>query len=103
MAQIRNIVIDPVPQVVIDGKTIKLAEPFKWYEWIWILWSMAELYRAGAIGSSLGAIAIVLNGRIFRFKMNHWGKYFVTGIISITAIFSYFLFATIVNQMIKNK
>jgi hypothetical protein len=93
VAQLRNIFVDPIPQVVIDGKTIKLAEPLPWYAWVWSALPLMLLFLGGALGGLLGAVAMTINGRVFRADMNGPLKFIVTGAISLVAAIVYFALA----------
>jgi hypothetical protein len=93
VAQLRNIFVDPIPQVVIDGKTIKLAEPLPWYAWVWSALPLMLLFLGGALGGLLGAVAMTINGRVFRADMNGPLKFIATGAISLVAAIAYFALA----------
>src|SRR5262245_29958906 len=92
-AQIRGVLIDPVPQVVIDGKTIKLAEPLPWYVWVWSGLPLVLLFLGGALGGGLGALAMTINGRIFRSDMNSALKFIITAVLSMMTVIIFFMFA----------
>jgi hypothetical protein len=84
-----------VPQLVIDGRTISLMEPLKWYQWVWSGLPILLLFVGGAIGALIGIISFSINAKVFRMKFNGIMKYVVSGIISILAVVLYFVLATI--------
>lgn len=91
-----------VPQLVVDGKTIHLVEPLKWYQWLWGGWPVMLLIVGGALGAITGMIGFAINAKIFRADMSEVLKYVVSGIVSILAVVTYFiaalLFAILINR-----
>ena len=84
-----------VPQLIVDGKTINLAAPLKWYQWIWGGWPVLLLAIGGALGAITGVIAVAINTKIFRAEMNKALKYIVSGAVSFLAVVAYFVAAII--------
>jgi hypothetical protein len=101
VAQLRGQFIDPVPKVMIDGETISLVEPFKWYEWIWLCLPLVLLFLGGAIGGFIGGLTAAINGYVFRSKMNGALRFILTGAISGAAVVLYFVIAVFLALQFK--
>ena len=92
IAQLRTTnFVDPVPQVVIDGQTIALAEPLKWYHWLWAGLPLSLVFIGGLLGGISGGLATYVNGRIFRSDLSGFAKYAVAGFFSVSAVIAYFV------------
>jgi hypothetical protein len=101
VAQLRGIFVDPIPQVIIDGKPIKIAEPLPWYVWVWSGLPLVLILMGGALGGGLGAAATAINGRIFRADIHTALKFTITGLISLLATFGFFALAIILNLALR--
>ncbi len=101
IAQLRGVFVDPIPQVTVDGKKIKIAEPLPWYVWIWSGLPLVLLFMGGALGGGLGAVAMTINGRIFRADMHGALKFAITGAISLVATLVFFTLAILLNQAFR--
>ncbi len=100
-AQLRTVnFVDPLPQLLIDNKPVVLAEPLKWYQWLWAGWPFALVFIGGLLGGLAGGIATMINGRIFRQELNAFAKYLLTGVISVAAVIAYFIAAIAFNLLI---
>jgi len=97
IAQLRGAFVDPIPQVIIDGRPIKIAEALPWYVWAWSGLPLVLLFMGGALGGGLGAAAMAINGRVFRADMHTALKFTITGLISLAATFGFFTLAIILN------
>lgn len=82
-----------VPQLVVDGKTVNLVEPLKWYQWVWGGWPVLLVFFGGALGAVAGIVGFSINARVFRTDMNDVLKYVVTGAVSVLAVAAYFIAA----------
>jgi hypothetical protein len=82
-----------IPQLIIDGKTINLVEPLKWYQWVWGGWPIGLVFAGGLIGAFFGVIAFALNAKVFRMDISGVMKYVLTALISFTALVIYFVIA----------
>jgi hypothetical protein len=85
--------IDSIPRLVVDGETIDLVAPLKWYEMMWIGLPVLLIFAGGAIGAVLGFLATSCSGKIFRSNNNIFAKYLLTGILSGFSILAYILAA----------
>jgi len=101
VAEFRYTFFDPIPRVIIDGKTIRIVEPLKWYQWVWaglpILLTFID-FDNFLSGMSLGGLAAMINTRVFRSEMSSLAQYAATATISIGAVVIYFILAFILVQ-----
>ncbi len=93
--------LDSVPQIVIDGETFTLAEPLKWYHWVWMGLPVMLVFVGGALGAFIGLMAVALNSRVFRSEQRGILKYVFTGIVSAVAIGIYAVAAIALAQAIR--
>lgn len=89
-----------VPQLVADGKTIKLVEPLKWYQLIWGGWPILMIFFGGALGAIAGFIGFLINTKIFRAQMSGILKYIVTGLVCLLSVAAYFIMAVIFSMVV---
>lgn len=89
--------LDPIPQVVIDGKPFSATEPLKWYQWLWCGLPFVLAIIGGALGGLFGGIACAINGRVFRYNLNGLAKYLLTGLVSLGAVVAFLISATLFN------
>ena len=90
-----------VPQLVVDGQTVQLAEPLKWYQWVWGGWPVALLFVGGALGGIAGMLGAVINARVFRAEISEVLKYVVTGVVSILAVLVYAVAAILLSLLVS--
>ncbi|MBI5302299.1 MAG: hypothetical protein HY868_09185 [Chloroflexi bacterium] len=97
VAQIHSAVLglDPVPQLVVDGKTIHIAEPFKWYQLLWSGIPILLLFIGGGLGALCGATAFAINARIFRSQKSGAVKYLMTAAVTVASAATFFILAVI--------
>ena len=91
IARLRNNIIDPVPTITIDEKPVKVAEPLKWYEWLWAGLPVVLVFVGGLLGGLCGGVAAYANGHILRSGLNGVVKFLVTGAISFVAVVIYLI------------
>jgi hypothetical protein len=91
-----------VPQLVVDGRTIDIVAPLKWYQWIWGCWPVLLIATGGALGAIAGVIAAAINVNLFKTKMNPALKYLLTAVVSILAVVVYLVAAVIFSMLVKN-
>lgn len=103
IAQLRGVFIDPIPQVTVDGKKIVIAEPLPWYVWVWCGLPLVLLFLGGALGGGLGAVAMTINGRMFRADMHSALKFAITGAISLVTVLVFFALTIMLNQAIRGR
>jgi len=71
-----------VPQLVVEGKTIRAIDPLKWYVWAWIALPILLVFVGGALGGIVGALGLTTNAKIVRSKMNGLAKFAATAAVS---------------------
>jgi len=91
-----------VPQLVVDGKPVKLVEPLQWYQWLWGGWPVVLVFVGGALGAIAGVLAFTINARLFRTEMNPVLKYVVTAVVSGGAVLAYFIVALLLALTINS-
>jgi hypothetical protein len=85
-----------LPQLVMDGQTVQLVEPLKWYQLLWSALPLLLIFFGGAIGGATGAIAAVINTRIFRYSnLNVVLQFIITGVVSVLAGVVYLVVASL--------
>jgi hypothetical protein len=72
-----------VPQLVVDGKTIEVARPLKWYAWVWSALPLLLVFAGGALGGVAGFFGLTINAKIFHSQMNGLVKFVLTAIVSL--------------------
>ncbi len=90
-----------VPQLVVDGKTINLVPPLKWYQWVWSALPILLVFWGGLLGGIAGVIAFSINTQIFRSQSNEVLKYVFTGLITIVAAVIYLIVGTSVSLLLN--
>jgi len=89
------------PNLFVDGKTIVVAEPFKWYEWIWIVLPASLVFVGGFLGGLIGAIGFYVNSKIFRTDVNRVVKFLIAGGITAASGIAYFTIATVLSLLLN--
>jgi hypothetical protein len=95
-AELRSGIIDPVPQISIEGKTIRVGKPLGWYQWLWAIglpFVLLVAFFALGLPVATGCIPLVVlvfpamnfNLRIFHTGMDSPTKYTRTAIMSVLA------------------
>ena len=90
-----------VPQLVVDGRPVKLVEPLQWYQWLWGGWPVVLVFVGGALGAIAGVLAFTVNARLFRTELNPVLKYMVTALMSGAAALAYFIVALMLSLAIN--
>jgi hypothetical protein len=85
--------LDPVPQLLCAGRTIKLVEPLTWYQWLWTGIPLLLVFIGGAIGGAVGGVAMAFNVRILRSEMHGFARYALAGLLSLGALGAYVFLA----------
>jgi hypothetical protein len=93
VVELKTTLPDPVPQVLWAGQTIRLEDPLKWYQWLWVGLPLALMFLGGGIGGLVGAVAVTVNVRILRSNMSGILRYAATAIVSIAACGMYLAIA----------
>ena len=95
--------LDPIPKLKIGDATVVLADPLRWYEYVWIGIPMLLVFAGGALGGFVGAGSTVVNGRIFRSDRGPFSKYALTGVTTIAGAAVFFVIAVAIQIAIGRK
>lgn len=90
---LKNKVFDPIPKIEIDGETLELAEPLTWYQYTWMGLPILLIFAGGGLGALFGCSATYASSRIFRSEKSNVSKYVISGLISVGAVFGFFVLA----------
>lgn len=94
--------LDPVPQIVVEGTSYRLAEPLKWYQWVWSGIPFVLYFAGGALGVLFGMIGLYANARLFRSKLAPILRYAATAGVTVLTV-GFFLFAATLVQLAVNE
>ena len=86
-----------VPQLEVEGKTIRVVEPLKWYEWAWGGLPVLLICAGGFLGAMAGMIGLAINTRVFRSSFGGVIKYVITGAVSLLVVIIYLVVAVMVS------
>ena len=99
-----------VPQLVVDGKVVKLVDPLRWYQYVWGGLPILLIFGGGALGAIAGLIGAIagligfsVNIRVFRTGPNSAMRYVVSGAVSALAVAVYFVVAILFTLLINNR
>jgi hypothetical protein len=85
-----------VPQLTVDGQTVKVVEPLKWYQWLWSGLPISLIFVGGMIGGLVGMLGFILNTRIFRSNQSNVVQYLLTGLVSALTVVLYIVLVVII-------
>jgi len=92
---------DPVPQLIIDGKTIQIMEPLKMYQWIWSGIPLFLFFIGGVLGTLISILAFAINVRVFRSQRSSPLKYLITALVTIVSVGIYYGLPIITTPLIN--
>ena len=92
--------IDPVPKVEIAGRTIELARPLTWYEYVWMGIPIVLVVAGGALGAVFGLLGIYASARIFRGERSTGAKFGLSALVSLGAVLGFFVTALFLQLLI---
>lgn len=90
-----------VAQLVIDGKAVPLAQPLKWYHYLWAGWTVGLAAFGGILGAVIGVVVTWTNVRVFRTGLKTPLKYLLTGIITAVGFVLYFIGAMLLLPVLQ--
>jgi hypothetical protein len=93
--------LDPIPNLIMGGRTIQIMPPLEWYQYLWMSIPMLLLVLGGAIGALCGGLAAGISSRIFRSDRSQGMKYALTGLVSLGAFIGYFVVAGTIMTAIR--
>ncbi len=95
----QNAFFDTVPRLLVSGKTIQVASPLTWYQYIYSGLLLFLIFVGGVVGAVLGMVAFILNIRIMRGKLSTPLKYLSILGIHIATFFIYIALSLLVTVM----
>ena len=66
---IQNAFFDTIPRLIVNGETISVSPPLKWYQYVFCGLTLFLIFYGGAIGAVLCMIGFLINIRTMR---NSW-------------------------------
>lgn len=87
---------DPIPKLEFQGVTHEFMTPLTWYDHLFILLPISLLAVGGLVGGILGAIAVIVNGRIIRY-FEGINRYLMTIGITMTSMAIFLVLAGALN------
>ena len=89
IARFKSFLLDPVPQLVVDGATVHLAEPLPWQQLIFAYLPLVMLLTGNVIGALFGVAASVMNLRLFGLKRSLLMRYTLCSLNIIATVSLY--------------
>jgi hypothetical protein len=102
VVEIKRNFLDPIPVLKIGEESIQLARSLTWYEYAWIGIPILLIFAGGAIGAGIGFYATYTSSFIFRGERSLRAKYILTGLISLSALITVLLLATLFQLLLMN-
>jgi len=100
-ARLRFNGLDPVPKIEAGEKILQVARLLKWYEYAWISFPVILVVAGGFLGAFCGMPAVYSSARIFRSDRAPALKFFLTGIISLSAGLAFVVLAVSVQSVVR--
>jgi hypothetical protein len=96
--------LDIIPDVKVDGRTVVLAQPLRWFDYAWCLLPILLFLVAlpGALSGVLGAFVTYFNLRLFRTVRSPFAHYFLVAFVSVAVLAVYFWGSVIVLNAISS-
>ncbi len=85
-----------MPKLIVDGVTINIVKPLRWYEWAWCSLPLILVFTAQAFAGLLGIVAFSVNMKIFRSELSTPAKYGLSLLVSFLASIGYYLLNPII-------
>lgn len=83
-ASLKHPLLDTIPLVQIDGATLRVVAPLRWYQLLWAGLPMLFVLIGGIVGGVLGFLAMSLNSRVFRTDLSPVMRYVAVLTITLT-------------------
>jgi len=91
---LKSNLFDAIPKVQVDdAKATAIVPNLTWYEYAWLGLPFVLVVSGGALGGALGAVALMVNARIFRTRTGAAGKYGFTAAVSLAAVMTFLILA----------
>lgn len=98
--RLKGNILDPIPAVVVGDQTIRLARPFAWYEYVWVVLPIALVVVGGLLGGVCGGVAMLVNARILRSAQPAWARYGLGVLIILAAVIVWLVLTTLLSLAI---
>ena len=95
--------IDPVPKVTVGDRSLELARPLEWYEYVWMGLPILLVFQGGALGAVCGVVAIQRSAQVFRGEGSKVRKFLLSGLISVGALLGYFVLLVIFFSLVQGR
>jgi hypothetical protein len=99
IVQLKQVLIDPVPRLIVGGEVIHLVQPLSVFQWVWSAFPIILIFLGGALGGGIGGAAFWINARIFRSEMSTIEQFILTGLTTAITIFLYLILSTLFLRM----
>lgn len=90
--------LDPIPNLIIDGEKVQVAQPLKWYQIALALLPFIFAVAGGVIGIVIGLPASMYNMRVFRSEKSTTSKYVMVGLVSLFSAIVFIGIAVAINS-----
>lgn len=60
---------DPLPVVRLDDHVVRFGLPWRWYEWLWMVFPLV-LLKGGLVGGVAAFVVLLINGRLLRSRFS---------------------------------
>ena len=90
---------DPVPLLLVDGQTVRLAEPLAWYQWLVAGFPLLLLFMGGALGGFLGAAAMMVNANLMRSSLPTAARYGLSALVGLITFVTFIIIAALIHGM----
>lgn len=97
---VQNAFFDTVPKLRVDGKTIVVTPPLKWYQYVWCGLPLIFILIGGLMGAIAGLFTFILNISIMRSKFKPVFRYILIGLINIVLYFALAIFAEFIRAIL---
>ena len=84
-----------------DGQTIQVVEPLKWYEWVWNGIPLLLVFLGGMMPALIGFAAFSINATLFRSQKSVLAKYGLTALVSFGAL-AFLLLLAVILSLVAN-
>lgn len=95
----QNAFFDTVPRLLVNGKSIQIAPPLAWYQYVYSGLPLLLILVGGVVGAVLGMVAFILNIRIMRGSLRIPLKYLLILVSHLITFFVYIALSLLVTVM----
>ncbi len=87
-----------IPYMYIGKEEVFIAEPFTWWQLIWMALPICLVFVGGLLGGFAGTIAFMFNARLLRLDINPYLKILFSILIVVGSFFFYLSLAVLVQD-----